>query len=360
MTLAANSHVSNDYLALSLFVLLIWQLLRMHCEPNRASVGNAMLLGLLLGAGLLTKAYFLAFVGPTLFAVAFSRSIVHGLRNSLAATLVTIALAGPWYLRNLVLYGNLSGMVESSSGLGVGEVIRGVSMVPWATTVWHMVHAFFWTGNNAFLSFSQRTIECYIALVASGLTAYVIHFVRRKLLPPEWPFVLSALVFAAAIAYSTILSFLYTKGESLGASPWYGTPLVVSGIVLAFRGFALSGNWAGRLGMLVLTALSAYIALATFWLKLLPLYGGLYGERTNIRSLLAWYGSPYMEDILSHTLLPPLWLVLASVSGASILLVTCGGSLAWKIMASSVRRDGSTTREERRGKNATAKPPWVL
>ena len=163
MTLAANSHISNDYLALGMFFSLVWQMLRVNRDGS--SAGKAIVLGALLGAGLLTKAYFLALVLPALLTV--GRPTSSGL-----ATVTMLAIAGPWYWRNLMLYGNLSGMVESTSLM---QVVRGAAEVPWADTIWHMMHAFLWTGNNSFQSFSHKVIEGYLLLVACGLLAYVVH-----------------------------------------------------------------------------------------------------------------------------------------------------------------------------------------
>jgi len=245
MTLAANSHISNDYLALGIFFSLVWQMLRVNRDgSNTSNTGKAIVLGAILGAGLMIKAYFIALVLPALLAV--GRPTSSGL-----ATVTMLAIAGPWYWRNPMLYGNLSGLVESTS---VMQVVRGVVEFLWRDTIWHRMHAFLWTGNNSFQSFSHKVIEIYLPLVACGLFAYVVYRIRcpKKEVAGEWPMIVSLMMFAGAILYSTGLSFVFTKGASLGASPWYGTPLVLSLILIAFRGFGLSGR-VGQFGALLLT-----------------------------------------------------------------------------------------------------------
>jgi hypothetical protein len=310
-------------------------LLRIFRVPDGGNFRNAALTGLLLSAGLLSKGYFLALIIPSLLTVFLAHGLAgkRRLENLAVAATVCGILAGPWYVRNWMLYGNWSGMIEATRGTGMRKAIANVADVPWASSIWTMLHSFVWTGNNSFLSFSQRTIELYLFVIACGLSAYAWYFYRERAMRREWPFLLCGAMFTAAILYSTALSYVFTRGESTGASPWYGTPLVLSAILLAFGGFARSGR-AGQVGMAGLTCLSSYIALATFWLKLLPLYGGLYGEKTDLRTLAAWYGSALMGDVLSHTLLAPLSLTLTIIAVASVLIVLSAAFLVQRIIQS--------------------------
>ena len=79
---------------------------RFGAVPGRRT---AALAAVVLAAGLLTKAYFLAFV-PLLIGVCVWRMRWKDLA---IASVILCGLAGPWYARNLVRYGVFTGTQES-------------------------------------------------------------------------------------------------------------------------------------------------------------------------------------------------------------------------------------------------------
>ncbi len=166
MFYASVAHVSNDWLAIPLSTWTLVALLRFWRQPQP---GNASLLGCAVAAGLLTKAYFLAWLLVAAVAVAWiaARRRTAGL----AAVFMTIVLvaAGPWYGRNLALYGTLSGIQPAAGGaLGPGEVARAVSSLPWGQSLWPLMRGSLWTGNNSFTSFSRTTLDVMLMLLMAG------------------------------------------------------------------------------------------------------------------------------------------------------------------------------------------------
>jgi|WetSurMetagenome_2_1015567.scaffolds.fasta_scaffold00234_21 4-amino-4-deoxy-L-arabinose transferase-like glycosyltransferase len=108
------SVVSNDSMSWLIALLLTLALVR-ACNPAgetraRSPVREGAYVGLLLGAGMLTKASLFLFA-PVAAAVFlwmfFARRNVGWLYGLVTLSCVAVVLAGPWYLRNLHVYGSL-------------------------------------------------------------------------------------------------------------------------------------------------------------------------------------------------------------------------------------------------------------
>jgi 4-amino-4-deoxy-L-arabinose transferase-like glycosyltransferase len=108
------SVASNDALSWLLALLLTQEIIRL-CVAESAFGSkrlwrSALYLGLLLGIGMLTKTSLLLFV-PVVAAILFYRFFMSRDRQWLSALAVVLCmaavLAGPWYLRNLQVYGSL-------------------------------------------------------------------------------------------------------------------------------------------------------------------------------------------------------------------------------------------------------------
>jgi 4-amino-4-deoxy-L-arabinose transferase-like glycosyltransferase len=116
------ARVANDGLAVPLFTLLAYATVAFLDHPERR--GRAWLLGLVLGAGLLTKAYFVAALPPLILLLAWT-VLRKGSRratvvvNVALAVLLAGAVSGWWFWRNHELTGAWLG--ESSA------TVKGVS-----------------------------------------------------------------------------------------------------------------------------------------------------------------------------------------------------------------------------------------
>src|SRR2546429_8770830 len=100
-----------------------------------------------MASGLLIKASLLVFLPMVLLTP----------RAWLSAAILAV-LAGPWYLRNILLYHNVTGTVDTTSGIGPAELIRAAASVPWLSSISAMAHTGLWTGNNSFTTFSVSTL----------------------------------------------------------------------------------------------------------------------------------------------------------------------------------------------------------
>jgi hypothetical protein len=273
MYYATIAHVANDWLAAPLFTA--W--LAVACRYLRIrGLRDAAILGGVTAAALLTKAYFLLLLPLLAVSVGFKRPA--------AVCAALVLAASPWYWRNLQLYGNVSGTVEATNGVGVPQVLAAASAVPWAISIPYMARASVWTGNNSFTNFSTKTINAYLVLIAGLFALYCFRSERKRDV-----FVLASVaVFIMAIAYATIASYVFTNGRSAGASPWYMQPMLVPVLSLCLLGAQASGI-AGKCLTAALLAMSVYMLGATYAAKLIPMYMGFSGGKVTLSSLASWY-----------------------------------------------------------------------
>ena len=291
---ATVAHIANDWLAVPMAVwLIVWALRR-----------NAIWFAVILGLGLLSKAYFLVFVPLYVLAAL----LWYPKRDWLALLAIPAVLAGPWYIRNLMLYGNLSARVEESNGVTTVGALQSLVSIPWLKSIPFMARGAFWMGNSSFTDFSIRTMNTLLLLLAAGLVLYMMRGPRRREVILWAPLVL----FCGAMIYVTGSSYSFTKGAATAASPWYLQAVMTPLLCLAMLGCQRSGR-AGRSLATASVVLWGYILAATYVAKLFPLYGGFGGGRSTLRDIAHWYLAdwPRTSDILNTTALAPAALLVA-------------------------------------------------
>jgi hypothetical protein len=306
---ATIAHVGNDWLAVLLAVwLMVWGL-RCHRQP---AVRNAVWLGVVLSAGLLTKAYFLVFVPLYLLAaVVWYRKRMLPVRGLAALVGTPLVLAGPWHVRNLMLYGSLSGRLAQASGATLAGTFHSLLEIPWMKSLPFMLRGAFWLGNMSFNDFSVGTMNTLLALLAVALVLYAIRG-RKPLDVFLWA---PAALFCAAMIFDMGSLYTYTNGAEKVTGPWYLQAIMIPVLSLAMLGCRRSGR-TGRWIAAVSVVLWGYIMAATYAAKLFPMYGGFAGGRSTLRDLAYWYGSdwPRIADILNTTAMAPAS-VLAALLG---------------------------------------------
>ena len=276
MTWATLAHVGNDWLAVP---IAVWTLVALNLLGSRPSLRTAGLASVLLAAGLVTKAYFLAFVPLLLGLCAWRRRW----RELAIASLILCALAGPWYARNLVRYGVLSGTQESRVGIGLPEVLAAAPTLNWQAMIWSNLRGALWTGNNTFSSFSVSTLNLMLGIGLLALLLWAATRHRRA----EWITVSFCALFALALGYQTVVTHIHTHGVANGPSAWYmqvfSSPLLGLALLGASRRPRI-GRWVAAL----LILLFGYVLAATYAVKLIPLYGG-YEARTSLAGVASLY-----------------------------------------------------------------------
>jgi hypothetical protein len=169
MLYATIAHVANDWLAVGLSAVFFGAVAEFVRKPDRRF---AMSAALWLAAGLLTKAYFLALA---LLAFAAAAVLIWRRRTRvktvLGAAMLVVALAGPWYARNVVLYKSVGGTQEEFDGIGLKQALAAAPRMNWVATTGYLARGSLWTGNNSFTSFSRSTLNIVLALLLLAIAA---------------------------------------------------------------------------------------------------------------------------------------------------------------------------------------------
>lgn len=277
MTWATLAHVGNDWLAIPIAVWTLVALVMFAEQPDRRAAAMA---AVLLAAGLVTKAYFLAVI-PLLLGLCVLRRRWHELA---VAFVILSGVAGPWYGRNIVRYGVLTGTQEARGGVNPLIAIARAPELNWPVVLWSSMRNSLWTGNNTFLTFSAKTINL---IIATCLIALLLWVATRKR-AAEWITFSYCALFVVALGYAAVSSYVYTHGAAKSPSPWYAQVLIAPALGLIFAG----ASRFAKLGAFMAAALAllfGYVLCATYFVKLIPLYGG-YGGRTSITNLISLYG----------------------------------------------------------------------
>ncbi|MGO9259967.1 MAG: hypothetical protein ACLQU1_27190 [Bryobacteraceae bacterium] len=255
------ARVSNDCLAVVLFTLLTVLAVQM---PRRE-----WLLGIVLGLGLLTKAYFLTAV-PAL-------ALILG-RRSWRPFTAAAAVAGWWYVRNLATTGTLTGLSESVMlrDTGVWGVLRRAPAMPWRTAADAILFSHLYFGGWS--SLTVRSWMYHVFYAAALLAA--IGLVR---LWRERPIRALAAIYAAfwlGEFYNALLEWL-SKGLP-GSMGWYLYAVAGAEVVLCVAGIAAIApkrmrGWAAPMGALLFALFDLYTVHAVE----IPYYTGMIRHKLN-------------------------------------------------------------------------------
>jgi len=331
MLWASIAHVGNDWLAIPVSTWFLALLVLTARESHRKYV---LAVAAALAAGLLTKAYFLAF-GPVLVAFGsmqlFQRRIKG--RTALSGCLI-VALATLWYARNLALYGSLSGTQESIAGVSLSSAANAFFHINWLTSTIDLFRWALWTGNWSFVSFSRLTLNLELILLAAAFVLFLSRF-REITIGERWA-LLACGAFFLGLVYQTCVTWVATNGQSRNAEPWYMQCILPCLWALAFLGMQRGGR-AARILAAGIVLIAAWIAAATYLLKLIPLYGGFAG-RSTLPAVFAWWRHVPL-DVLSVTLLGPLTLMFAALGVFLLLLAVLNMTLLRHLLARTGHSD---------------------
>jgi hypothetical protein len=295
---ASIAHVGNDWLSIPLATALLAYVASVARHHKQRDL---MMAGLLLAAGLLTKAYFLAFV-PAFFVLLFSqyaRSYI-ALRAVAITVGLPVVIAAPWYIHNVLLYGSVSGMQENTRGIGLNRVSEALFQINWLTSFSDLARWSLWTGNWSFVAFSRRALNFEILLLVASL---ILLLARRKQITSAELWIFSALAsFGLGLVYYTCVAWADTRGAATNAMPWYPQCVMPAIWILGALGLQ-RGGIAGRVIAGLTCLVSAWIAALTYVAKLFPLYGG-YEGRASLPAIWKWWTGNPGALLSSVTLVP--------------------------------------------------------
>ena len=284
MFYASAAHVANDWLAIP---LAVWCFAAIAAYVNKPSERKCVSAGAWLAAGLLTKAYFLA-IAAWFAGIAVVMIWRRGVRPRpvLLGFFMMVAIAAPWYLRNVAVYGNVSGTYEAFSGVGLKQAVAAIPHVDWPAAAAALARASLWMGNNSGTSFSRATLYLMLILLALGVAAWA---ARSNLISRAEKAVAAGVgVYLLAIAYAVCSTFACSACSYREASPWYTQVLLVPVLALAFLGMS---RWrsAGTIAACITLLLWGWVFIASWVVKLFPLYSGAGAAPMHVRDIWDWY-----------------------------------------------------------------------
>jgi len=320
MFYASTAHICNDWLAVPLMVLLIERCVAVQENPTLRNQAVAMAI---LAAGLLTRAWFLALI-PLVAIILVRLAIAGRVAWKGVASLCGLAIGccAPWYARNLRLYHDLSGMQQAVGGNSLPLIVGSAGRVPWLRSLKQLTFSSVWTGNSSFTSFSVVTISLLLfgLFIAGGAYAFGLFRRRGQIPATEWIVLAGCALYGSALIYSTALVYSSTSGAFVSTLPWYTQPLIPILLTLCFAGLSRAGK-AGTAVGICLIWLSAYVIVATYWAKFLPLYGGFPGNRTTLASLFKWYAgdtAKIQANLSTTAMIDPRFILLLLLAQAAL------------------------------------------
>jgi hypothetical protein len=124
----------------------------------------------------------------------------------------------------------------------------------------------------------------------------------------------------AGLAFATVQSFWYTNGLQVAPSPWFIQPIYLAVVCMAAGGAA----GAGRVGKGIALAaiwLWSYVICATYWVKLIPLYGGYPSPQAQPARMFRWYTQEFPAALDATALIGSRTVLLLA---AAVTLMTLG------------------------------------
>lgn len=321
------ARLGNDSLCL-LECGLVWLLLlRLTERPDR--LGNLILLGLTLGLGLLTKAFFLPIsvgvAGYLIFAGWREGALFKGFRSAAIIIVIAAAIGAWWYVRQYGVTHELTGgadflALKHQGGLASG-LDRNYSAAALVRGVAAMVATFAWTGTWSLARPPEIFILGPVLLVGIPLASWLIGL--RKLPTLAWAPLFLLAPMLAGLCYH-IVAFVALTGR--GAS----TPGYYLHILAAPLAFAVALGW--RRGPL-LPALWLYTALFTVavWTLEVSMFGGCAAKLAN-NPHFSFSGADCFVDLHQLQMLArPIWAAGLAISALAILTLCAAMSwLGWR------------------------------
>lgn len=271
------ARVGNDSLSMTLFAALILLTLRMRERP--LSLARHLAAGAVLGAGLLTKAYFLTAIPVYLFAAVLAAWKAPAWRRvllySLAALALALLIAGWWYLYIQQATGTFTGQIQTVDVRGVtpAERIAAVFRMNWFRVADVVLTSYVWFGGSSYLQVRSWMYHLFGAVFVAAIALLL--FRIRRWTPAVWIAVAFFTCFCLSIAYHALTAFLAT-GYNI-TNGWYLHAL--SFLETALLGLGLGVVWQARRSLALLATLFAALDLYGLHFHLWPYYNGYTAHR---------------------------------------------------------------------------------
>lgn len=279
------ARVSNESVAMICFTLVLLFALKAMADPLYWRWW--LLLGIALGCGLLTKAYFLtalpALMILTVYCMVKQEAAPDRSRLAVAARIgaaftLAFTIAGVFYLRVHALTGSWSGQGDDAAlrGVSLARKLMAVPHVNWESGAVSVLLSHIWFGGWSFLRLPLAFYLAGFALITLAVAGALSRLVDwRKQEPAELRgiIVLSAfhVSFWAGLGYHVLITYL-NQGVS-ASQGWYLYCLVAGEVVLLV--WSLQALLPARFLFPGLCAVAAVTDILGMHALLLPYYTGL-------------------------------------------------------------------------------------
>lgn len=286
-------HVGNDSLAVPAFALLLWLSLIFAGRPESRKI--SLFLGLILGLGLLAKAYFLTAV------LAIGLIMLWKLRapqwnrrrvflNGLLVLGTAAVVAGWWYGRNKFMTDSWSGLMRTPGApvLSLMDLFGRVPEVDWYSAIDSTFFSHIWFGAWSFLQVRSWMYHLFRYAVFSAVLGLGVLALRRRRRPaqsgPEGEYVFFLGLFYGSfwlgLLYHILLTYSVTGSSS--SAGWYLCALSGAEAILATAGLrALAGSKASRWVVPGGAVAFGLLDLYTMHFLLIPYYTGMIGHKAG-------------------------------------------------------------------------------
>jgi 4-amino-4-deoxy-L-arabinose transferase-like glycosyltransferase len=270
------ARVGNDCLAVVLFTALTW--LALKTVQQGFTVRLAVQLGVVLGLGLLTKAYFLTAIPAVVAALVYGWWRKRNAAPIFLTGATALLLSGWWYARNLRTTGTLSGLSESLMlrRAGAGEMLRQAAGIHWAKAIDTIFFSHLYFGGWSSLTVRSWIYHAFYAAIVLGMAGLW----RALRQPPVVTLLVIYLSFWMGQIYNVIL--LYMSKGLAGSMGWYMYAVVGAEVILSVAGLLLllparMSAWVTAAG----AAMFALLDLYTVQGVAIPYYTGMIQHRAN-------------------------------------------------------------------------------
>ncbi|HWA23951.1 MAG TPA: glycosyltransferase family 39 protein [Caulobacterales bacterium] len=258
------ARLGNDSLCL-LLTSIAWVLSLRLLQTAPARAWAAPALGVVLGLGLLTKAFFLPLTIGVVLLLALRERRAPALREAGIVLGAACLIGGWWYVRNLGLFGTLSGANDFNEGPGfnlLAQLAANFSFVRWIKGAAGLALSYLWGGTWSLIRAPEALLLATAAL--TGLT--LANWARRARDLAAW----APAFFIAPVLAALLVHLAHVLAAP---SPDFGTPAWYMFIATAPLGAAMAQGWRPPRLCLGL-AVAGFVSAMGLWLLQLALFSG--------------------------------------------------------------------------------------
>ena len=339
----AMARIGNDSLC-ALILSVLWLLVLRVIIRERCSIRISVLIGVFLGLGCLTKAFFMPLSVGILAFLSLQNYTKENYFNKfnllqiLLIAMFTFIISGWWYLGNLQEGGSLLGSHEITMLNDSGGIIKGLSTY-FSLRAWIRGHAALvatlaWSGTWSWI----RPPYIFFTPLAISVTFITISYLtvlrRHKINTIAWLSLWIALPVVIGFSYHVLVRIALT-GEGRGTGGYYllfMVPVIGSAI-----SFCLGSIWQKKKYRFIFAALGSYaisFSMVITWAQILMFSGIIYKSGENKFYQFPDHLPPYfgISDALTNLsiLVYPKFGALCWISGG--ILLTIGVISAWTFM----------------------------